>query len=187
MPRRYTLKVDKPTDWIYLRMYEALQHEFPSIQKPADMAPYIDQKSRHTVFQAKSEGRVPKGYVETVAELTGRRVEWIRTGQGPVYKDERGLADLGPEVQECLQHWRGMSTLQRRLWLWVAALMLTYEDDLLRWCEAHARDAGGGGATTPALPPHRPTPRLGYLIAASPSAEEEGRTGAPLDDPDEFL
>jgi hypothetical protein len=172
------MKVKTDTDWVYQRMYEALREQFPSIQQPRDMAKYIDQKSHHTVFQAKSEGRVPKGYVETVAELTGRRVEWIRTGTGPVYKAERGLADLGPEVQTVLTYWRAMSALQRRLWLWVAALMARHEDDLLRWCEAREGTPGGGAAA--GMPPP------GYLIAASPSAEDEGRRGAPFDDPDEF-
>jgi hypothetical protein len=178
MPREYGMTIRNPTDAAYQRMYELLKRHFPhEVRRPQDMAKWLG-KSPVTVRNKKNQQKIDDEYVYHVEAKTGAREAYIRHGEEPVYKADAPLTAWDPEVQALLHIWRAMSALQRRLWLWVAALMARHEDDLGRWCEAHQGTPGADPPDT-MLPP-------GYLIAASPSAAEEGRRCAPLDDPDEF-
>lgn len=90
--------------------------------------------SQAAVTQAVSKGKIPEVWFYKVAYHTGRRVEWLRTGDGPEFvsveaeeAEEKYRLSQPPALQILLARWKALSDTQRSI-LEHATALLESED-----------------------------------------------------------
>lgn len=77
--------------------------------------------SQAAVTQAISKGKIPEAWLYKVAYRTGRRVEWLQSGQGPEFTDaaaeesEQYRRTLPPVLQGLIDQWSDLSESERSI------------------------------------------------------------------------
>lgn len=65
-----------------------------------------------SIISAVRRGEIPEAWLYRVAYLSGRRVEWLRTGKGPIWHElvvaEAAARPYGAALQRVLAAWDGL-------------------------------------------------------------------------------
>lgn len=79
-------------------------------QNKSDLARYLEITPQR-ITEAMGRGKISEAWFYKIAYRTGRRVEWLRTGQGPEFLDEAaaeevefGRSALVRELTEAMDH-----------------------------------------------------------------------------------
>jgi phage repressor protein C with HTH and peptisase S24 domain len=76
-----------------------------------------------TIASRKHEQRVPREHILWTALQTGCRLEWLETGEGPIYRETLLVGDLTAPLQEAVRLMLDASEEAQATWLRVARLL----------------------------------------------------------------